>query len=262
MSTRAPAPTRATVSLTVSFGLVSIPIKAFKGTTESGISRSRYCKDTEGNYVKVKTKWVNPATGDELEFGQWDSLVETAGGPVELTDAECEQFITQEPSTAEVVAFLPLNLMANGHYVPQSMYQVKPDGNAKPFELLMQGMRKKGVFAIVRMVLKKGSSPQFAAILPNERMYVLHFDNEVREDKKRDKVEVDPAQLEAALALIDDLTESEAPDLLDDTSAKIMEYANDKAGGAPVVLADQGPDNVNTADDLMAALQASVKKDG
>jgi len=277
---RAAAPSRSSATITVSFGLMSIPCALYSGTEDTAVKRKQFVRvpevDADGEPIVKEGKPVfhlaptgrvpiNKESGEVVSYDEVVSLVETDHGPVEVTEEEWSALTKAAPGTAEVVCFLPLSHMAAGHYVPEQMYQIKPkkegkgknkvEVSGKPFDLLMAAMRKQGVFAIVRVTTRRGTSPRFGALMPNERLYLLHFDNEIRETIERTPNEIDPTHLERAARAVAEATTTQPPELIDDASARIREFAEERAKGGEVPEVKELTPKVETVDDLDALLE-------
>lgn len=264
---RAPAPGRSAASVTINFGLMSIPCSLYAGTQDTAVRQKEYVQSGDGKFHPVGRKKINKDTGELiLDEGDVVRLLDTEHGPVEVTPDEIAALSEAVPGSADVVCFLPLAYMSAGYYVPEQMYQIKPkregsgknkvEVSAKPFDLLMAAMRKRGVFAIAKVVIRKGTQPRYAALMPNERLYLVHFDNEVREDLKRTPAEPSPEQLERASKAIAEATESSPPPLIDEVSERIRAFAAEKAesGEAPEVATVEA--KTETVDDLDTLLDA------
>lgn len=271
---RAKAPSRSSATINLSFGLMSIPCAIYSGTEDTAIKRKEFVRHVisvdEDGTEKIELHPcgrvpIDKETTEVVGQDQIVRLVDTDHGPVEVTEDEWAGLTEAAPGTAEVVCFLPMSYMASGHYVPEQMYQIKPkkegsgknkvEVSGKPFDLLMSAMRKQGVFAIVKTTLRRGSSPKYGALMPNERLYLLHFDNEIRETITREPNEISDAQLERAAKLIAEETVKTPPPLVDETSQRIREFADTKAQGGDVPEVTEVTPKLETVDDLDALLE-------
>jgi len=271
---RAPPPPKATGTLTISFGLGwSITCAVFGGTEETAVKRKEFVR-TEGVdeatgevttvYAPAGRVAINKETEQVVAYDELVRLVDTDYGPVEVTTEEWTALTEAAPGTADIVCFLPLAHMASGHFVPEAMHQLKPkkagsgknkvETSGKAFDLLMATMRKRGVFAIVKATMRRGTSPRYGALMPNERLYLLHFDNEIREDLERTPNQITEEQLERAAKLIDEATLRHPPELIDEASERIREFASLKAQGDDIPEVREIEAKTETVDDLDAML--------
>ena len=262
----APAPKRASASLSLSWGLVTIPTQLFSGTEASGIKRSEYVKRND-TYLKVGRKPYIVATDEFLAEGETVvKAVEVDEGIVELTDEEFAQVTGLQNGTATVIAFVKQQVLYSGGYILGDLRQLRPakiksgrqsvydPGASQSFALLMAAMRKTGTFAVVRTVSR--GKPQYAALLPTGDFYSLLFEEEVRERLPLPEVEYDAEMLEMAVGVIGGHIAKEAPQLTDETTPKVLEYVEAKAKGE--VTAPSGAPKAQ-AQDLKAALAAQLR---
>lgn len=267
---RAPAPKRASASVTLSLALVTIPCQLFSATENGGIKRSEYVRNGDGSYHKIKQQKLNGTTGDVVPYENVVKLFETEKGPVELSDDEIDGIIQAAPGKADIVAFLPLAILMSGHYLVEKIYQVRPasrsigkrkeaDGPATILlDALLTCLRKQGKLALILFTMRSGSSPRYAALLPNARLYTLMFDDEVREDLPITR-DVAPANIiEAMGELVRKTSETEPLPLVDKATEAVVAYALKKLDGThPTVVAPKVSEE--SPDDLMAALEAALR---
>lgn len=249
----APAPSRSTGSGTLTFGLLSIPVKVYSGTEDVRVKRSEYTADGD----KVGRLTVNKETGEEVAYRDIVKMVETTEGLVALSDEEVANLLGVPNGTFDVTATVPLSTLFQGRYVPQSVLQVRPDkAAAKAFDLLLKGLAKTQTFALVSYCLR--GTPRVGALLPTGRLYVLHYDDEVREDREVPAPKDAPSDAEVDLMcrLIDANTQT-APEVPAAFQAEVRAYCEDKAAGGDVVAALE-VEPAGTVDDLMATLSASL----
>ncbi len=265
----AAAPSRASFSGTIGFGLVSIPVQVYAGSQSLGISRSEFIKNDDGTYAKVGRASVNKDV-DPVVIVDTANVVKLFecedGSLVELSDEEIENLVEAQNGRMQIVSFMPLNLLGSGRYVPTGINQVRPvktktragkvyeAGAARSFALLMAAMRKNQVFALVEQCARGRYS--FSALMPTGRLLPLLLDDEVREDLPMPDVEVSDAELGLADNLMDALMSSTPVPLVDERTAKVVEYAQKKAGGKKVEVTETVTPAAPT--DLLQALQAAV----
>lgn len=254
----APAPKRKTTSLTLSIGLLNIPVGLYTSTESSSVSRKQFT--AEGNPVGSKS--FDKVTGEDVERSQISYRYEVEADKfVELTDAEMQAVLSNQKGLAQISGFRPLSQIVDGRFVYDTMMQCRPDtktapGSEKAFALLMQAMQDKGVFAHLEIVLR--GKTRIAALLPNGRVYLLHFDDEVRQDLPMPTAEFSDAEMAMASQLIDVHMVEKDDVLINEDAKKIHEYAVAKAAGTaeiPVVAETKA-----AGGDLMALLEASLTK--
>jgi non-homologous end joining protein Ku len=268
----APSPKRASASMTLSWGMVAIPVQLFAGTETRGFTRSEYVKtvngDGEVSYNKVGRVSVIKDTGEPVDTEQVIKAVEVADGIVEITDEEVEAAMGAENGTAQVICFLKQSVLFGGGYVLGDLKQLRPakrksgkqsiydPAATQSFALLVAAMRKTASFCVVKVVSR--GRPTFYALLPNGDFYSLLFDEEVRERLPMPEVQIEREAVEMGVELITMGMRDTAPALHDEATARIVEYAEAKARGESIPVASKQAEAAPTTD-LMAQLEAAVK---
>lgn len=268
----APAPKRASASMTLSWGMVAIPVQLFSGTEDSGFSRSEYVKEVDANgdatYHKVGRKPIIKETGADVDPELVVKAVEVEDGVVEVTDEEVEQAIGATNGSAQLICFIKQQVLFSGNYVLGDLKQLRPakrksgkqsvydPAATEAFALLVAAMRKTASFAIVKIVTR--GKPQFGALLPNGDLYTLLFDEQVRERLPMPEVEIQREAVQMGVELVTMGLRDDPPTLRDDATKRIIEFAEAKARGEAAPVA-KGETSNPQAPDLMSQLAAAVK---
>ncbi len=265
MPPKAPPPTRGNY-VTLAFYATSIPLQVFPGTSDSKVTRHQYILGDDG-YHPVGNQLFDKHTGALVERDNVVRCVDTDDGPVEVSDEEIEQLLGTVNGTATIVTFVPLSLVAAGQFVPEKLYQARParrrsgrksevdPGAERAFGLLVKAMRKSQVAAVVNVTLR--GTPHYGVLLPNARLFLVAFDDEIREELPLNLVEPTAEELEAMQALIGMHTSPDVPELPDTTTAKVTAYALEKAQTDPAERPVANPAEP-TPTDLMASLEAAI----
>lgn len=255
----APKPTRASGSMTISFGVVSLPVQYFSATEDSGVKRNRF--SPAGNPIKMQN--VDSVTGEPVEFGDLKNMYTAADGTkVELTDEEMAAAASLDGSgTAKVLGVLPMSRL--GDYQQSALLQVRPQGgkdkkpspaNQKAFTLLSDALREEDSFALLQYTSR--GKTRAAAFTGDGYLRVLAYDDEVRQPLDMPESSGTDAELSMARELIKAMKTEDRIDLRDTASESIREYAEAKAKGQ---MPEIKKADVQAGDDLMAALEASLK---
>lgn len=258
--------------MTLSWGMVAIPVQLFAGTEDSSVSRSEYVKDvdSEGNitYLKVGRQSIVKDTGEKVDSSRVVKCIETEKGIVEVSDDEIANLVGAANGTASVVCFIKQSALFNGTYILGDLKQLRPakrtsgkqkvhdPAATKSFALLMAAMRKTASFAVLKVTTR--GNPQFAALLPNGDLYMLRFEEEVRERLPMPEAEIAQEEIEMGVELVTLGIQDTPPTLHDDASRRVVEYAEKKASGSAQPVA--APEPQEQGQDLMAALSAAVKQ--
>ncbi len=255
---------RSIASLTLGFGMVSIPIKLYSATeSSSAIKFNLLAKDgsrLKQQYVSEKDQSVVPRSemvkGYEFEK---DRFVLFA--PEELKALE-----ESSSPTIEILSFIPEKSVDPLYY--DKAYLLAPDKRGgKPYALLAEAMRQSGRCALAKWAWKaKQYVVQVRATPEGLVLQQLLYAAEVRSHKDLDieKVEVSPGELQLALQLIDQIaTDHYDPTQYEDEEKKrILAAIDEKIAGKQVVVAEAAGAVPGTAQviDLMEALRASLGK--
>ena len=257
------AAARSIASLTLSFGLVSIPVRLYSAT-ESGSTIKFNLLAPDGSrlkqqYVSEKDQKVVPRAemikGYEFEK---DRFVLFTGDELKALEEESRHAI-------EIVAFIPEKAVDPIYY--DKAYLLAPDKRGgKPYALLMEAMRQSGRCALATWAWK--SKQYVVQVRPVEDGLVLQqllYADEVRslKDLAIEKVDVTGPELQLALQLIDQISTDEYdPKKYEDNEKKRILAAIDAkiAGNKVVASAHHEEAQTGQVIDLMDALRASLGK--
>ena len=254
---------RSIASLTLSFGLVSIPVKLYTATESSAAVRfNLLAKDGS----RVKQQYVSEKDGklveraDMVKGYEFDKDRYVIFTPDELKALD-------QPSThvVEIVAFVPLTAVDPIYY--DKAYLLAPDKRGgKPYALLAEAMRKSGRCALAQWATK--GKEYVVQIRPAEDGLVLQqllYAEEVRSLKalEIEKVNVSDAELALAMQLIEqNAQETYDPEAFKDHEReRILAAIDEKIAGKQIVAVE--PTQAAASGqviDLMDALRASLGK--
>ncbi len=253
---------RSIASLTVSFGLVSIPVKLYSATEASrAISFNLLHKDC-GSRLKQQYLCIK----DEVPVGREDMVkgYEFAKDQyVIFTPDELKAMDEVGTHMAEITEFVPIESV-DPVYFDKAYYLAPDKGGAKPFALLASALRESKRCALGRWAAR--GKQYIVMIRPVEDglvMQQLLYAGEVRsiKDIEIPKTEVKDAELKLAKMLI----EQQASDTFDPSiytdqvSARIEAAVQKKVEGQEITLTD-APEGGAQVIDLMDALRASLEK--
>lgn len=254
----ASAPTRAHTTITLSAGMVSIPLSVYTSTESTRIARKEFFRGDVN--IEVGRAAIRKDTGEVIHSTDVVRMAEaTNGARVEITDDEVAA-ATSPKGLAEVISFVPVKEF--GQYLTEGLYQVRPKrekGKANPaveqaFGMLLAGMRVRKVGALIKVAMR---GPARYAILTTEGdlLLVLPADG-VRQSLPLDMpAAVSKAHVAMATSLIDAIGIG-APVVTDDTAPVLQAFVDAKAAGLPAPAAVP----VAPIDNLMAAFEASIEE--
>ncbi len=252
---------RATGSGTISFGLVSIPIKLYTAASSQSVSFNQLHRPCGG---RIKQQLHCPTC--EVEVSRADLVKgyeHSKGQYVTFTDEELKQLEAERSSLLEIVEFVPLETV--DFIQVEKSYYIGPDkGGDKPYRLLAEAMERKGRVAVGRWAAR--GKEQLVMLRPYQDGLLLHqlfYAGEVRafEDVERGATfKFSEAEQDLADKLLDQLTgEQFDPERFEDAYAKrVLEAVDQKVAGQEIQLAPEQPKA--QVIDLMEALKASLAK--
>jgi DNA end-binding protein Ku len=255
---------RATSSATISFGLVSIPIKLYTATQSRSVHFNMLDPRDKS---RVRQQYVNAATGEPVERGDLVRGYEYARGQyVVLSDEEMKALETKSDRSIEIAEFVPIDKVDPVYFDGAQL--LGPDkGGAKAYRLLNEAMTAMGVVAIGRYNAR--GRQQLVLIRPVARGLMLHglfYADEVRsfdDVEFGDDVQVQAKEFELASQLIEQLKGDRfLPEKYeDDYRRAVLEVVERKVAGEEVVIAPAAEPREQIID-LVAALKESLAKRG
>lgn len=254
---------RSIASLTLSFGLVNVPVRLFSAT-ESGadIRFNMLAKDggrLKQQYVHERTKAVverkDMVKGYEVEDNQF----------VLFTPEELKELEEGSSHVIEIVSFVPLASIDPLFY--DKSYLLAPDKRGdKPYALLAEALRQSGRCALAKWSWK--AKQYVAQVRANEDGLILQqlrYAAEVRSlaDLDIPKATVTKTELQLALQLVDQIAaDSFDPALFhDEERERVLAAIDEKVKGKKIVASsreEHGPVGGGQVIDLMDALRASL----
>ncbi len=256
---------RSIATLSLSFGLVSIPVKVYSAT-ESGSAVHFNMLHNCGSRLKQQYMCVNEGVvveradmikGYEFEKDRY----------VTFTPAELKALEESARHTIDIISFIPLASVDPIYY--DKAYFLAPDKRgAKPYHLLMQAMQASGRCALARWAWKgKQYVVQVRPAATEEGGLILQqllYADEVRSMKELDieRADIAKPELQLALQLIDQIAADsyDPAEYKDEEKARVLAAIDEKIEGKAIVVAE--PAGVESADakiiDLTEALRASL----
>jgi len=254
METAASAPGKAMNSITLQWGLISLPLSIYKATEDIAIARKEFYGDEP-----VGRQYIVKRTGDVIEYSDVEKRALASNGTwVALTDAEIAQ-ATGNRERCEVITFIPMSAIGT-QYAAEGIDYVRPKrykGRSlcdEPFALLMAAMAQTGTAALLRLALR--GPARFAALTSEGTLIYLAPVQALREAPPLPSVAADSKVLAVAVTFIE-TTGITTPTLSNDNPAKVQDFIDAKAAGkAPSALEKAAP--VNNGADIMESLMASI----
>jgi non-homologous end joining protein Ku len=253
----APEPQRATNTITLSVGVLAIPLSVYSGVESTRVARREFIETPTGD-VEVGRSPIRKDTGVVIDQSDVIRKAEAETGAwVVLTDDEIAD-CTSPKGVAEVEAFVPIKSATT--YLTEGVLQVRPKrekGKPNPaiekaFAVLLAGMRQRKVMALIKVAMR---GPARYALLTHEGdLLLVHTADAVRTRRPMVAVAHSKAETDMVVALIDAIG-VDTPTITDDTAEAVQAFVNAKAKGMPVPAKPETP---AIPVDIMATLSASI----
>ncbi len=249
---------------TISFGLVSIPVKMYTAASSGGV-RFNMLHAKCGN--RVKQQLLCPVDNEVVERADIVKGYEHAKDQyVRVTDEELKALEGEASQIIDIAEFVPLPKVDPIYF--ENTYYLGPDkGGEKAYRLLTDAMAKTDRVALAKFVMRGKES--LVLIRPAQGGLMLHtmyFTDEVRDFGEVDKgqdAKIKSGELDLAVRLIDELSNEEfkPEEYKDDYRLRVLDMVNLKVEGKEVTAV--GP-QVQRAQviDIMDALKQSLAKRG
>lgn len=252
-------------TLTISFGLVAIPVKLYSATEASKHISFNLLHKTCGSRLRQQYFCVKedvPVSRDEMAKGyEFAKDQYVMFSPDELK--ALEEAGTQ---TADINEFVPIAAIDPVYF--DKAYYIAPDkGGAKPYALFAKALRESKRCAVGRWAAR--GKQYIVMIRPVDDglvMQQLMYAGEVRPISEIDipHMDVRDAELKLAKQLIDQQTSAtfDPSQYTDEVSERIEKAVQKKVEGEEITMAAPPEAGGAQVIDLMEALRASLEKKG
>jgi DNA end-binding protein Ku len=249
-------------SLTIAFGLVSIPVKLFSATEASKAISFNLLHKTCGSRLKQQYFCVKeeiPVAREEMVKGYEFSKDQY----VMFTPEELKALEETGTHTADITEFVPIESV-DPIFFDKAYYLAPDKGGAKPYALLARALRESGRCALGRWAARgKQYIVMIRAVEDGLVMQQLLYAAEVRSitDIEIPKTEVRDAELKLAQQLIEQQAAErfDPGAYTDEVRGRIQAAIDKKVQGQEITLAE-APEPGAQVIDLMEALRASLEK--
>jgi DNA end-binding protein Ku len=240
----------------ISFGLVSVPVRMFTATSSKEL---RFHFLDRRDMSPIGYDKVNKETGKSV---QPDDIIRgfevDKGRFVEVTDEDIDRLDVELTHTIDICDFValdevdPLSFRKGYFLLPQ-------DGAEKPYRLLVRALADTGRAAIAKVVIR--NKQHLACIRTLEDALVLetmYYADEIRLPDEVPKPKVSAAEVDMAKTLIENIAAPWDPERYHDRyRSELQKLLERKAKGKP--LPEPAEAEEGEVVDLMEALRQSVE---
>jgi DNA end-binding protein Ku len=251
---------RAIASGTISFGLVSIPVKLYTATSSKNVHFNMLHEKDKG---RLKQQYVCSVCGDVVERDATVRGYEFAKSQyVVMSDEELGALERKSDRSIEIESFVPIEQVDPVYFEKSNL--LGPDkGGQKAYKLLNRAMLAAGRVAIGRFSTR--GRQQLVLIRPVENglmMHGLYYADEVRsfdDIEFGDPVELKKGELDLANQLIEQLSvpRFEPERYEDDYRRELLGQIERKSAGEAIAVPEPAEAREHIID-LVAALKRSL----
>jgi DNA end-binding protein Ku len=249
----------------ITFGLVSIPVRLFTATREH---RVRFHLLKKNDHSRIQRKYIS-STDEKEESVQNDDLVRgyelSPNQFVIVSDEELEALQPKDSRTIEIAKFVDLDSIDPLFY-DRPYYLAPGERAAKPYRLLLEAMKKTNKVGVAQFVMRK--KEYLAALHALDDvicLYTMRFADEVIPADTipgiGGEVHISDKESKMATELIESLADNFDPDEFHNQYRQHVEdLIKKKAEGEDIVTQAEPEERPHKVITLMAALQASLNE--
>lgn len=250
---------RASGSGTISFGLVSIPIKLFTATSSQNVSFNLLHKKC-GN--RIRQQYICPVDKEIVERSEMTKGFEFSKDRfVQFSDEELKKLEAERTDRLDIVEFVPEETV-DFIYIEKTYYLGPDKGGDRAYKLLSEAMDRTERIAVGRWGAR--GKEQLVLLRPYKGGLVMHmvfYADEVRAMDDVDypgKLEFKKVEEDLADKLIEQLTVDafEPEKFHDDYRVRVLAAVEQKAAGQEITTAPEAPQAQII--DLFEALKRSL----
>jgi DNA end-binding protein Ku len=250
-------------SLTVSFGLVAIPVKLYSATQSSSAISFNLLHKKDGS--RLRQQYICQKEGVVVERDEMVKGYEFAKDQyVRFTPEEIKALEEVGTHSVDISEFVPI-ASVDPVYFDKTYYLAPDKGAGKPYALLVEALRQSGRCGVGRWAARgKGYIVILRPIGDVLAMQQLHYAADVKSAREVEvpKTEVRPQELKLAQQLIDQQTspQYEPETYKDEVRGRIEAAIQKKVEGHEISVSEEAPRAEGKVIDLMEALRASLQK--
>jgi DNA end-binding protein Ku len=246
---------------TISFGLVTIPVKLYSATEEKDISFRQVHEEDGG---RIRYRRVCEIDGEEVPYSDIGKGYEMPDGRmVILTSDDFAQLPLPTAKAIEVLEFVPIEQVDPLYFAKAYYLGAESGPGGKPYVLLRDALTKSKQCALVKVAIR--TREVLALLREKDGALVLQtmlWPDEVRDSSfatPDDSVDIRKQEVEMAESYISTLKSEFDPERYhSDYREALEQLVEAKAEGVPIPEVEEEEGETADVVDLVAALRASV----
>jgi DNA end-binding protein Ku len=254
-------PARAISTATISFGLVSIPVKLYSAAeSQSALSFNQIHKK---DGARVKQQLINSRSGEIVPREEIVKGYEFAKGQYVLFEpAELKALEATATHTIDIVEFLKAEQIER-QYLEKVYYLGTEKGGARAYKLLSMALRETGRIGLGKYAARGKQYLVMVRPMGDNGLVMeqLHYPDELRAfgEVPIEDATVKPAELKLATQLIDQaaVEKFEPENYRDEVRERMLELIQKKVEGEDITVAPTAEPEHKIVD-IMEALKASL----
>ncbi|MBA3393718.1 MAG: Ku protein [Deltaproteobacteria bacterium] len=253
-------PARSIDTATISFGLVSIPVKVY--STSEPSQEIHFHLVHEGCGERLKQQYVCPKHGKVERDEMVKGFEITKGNVIELDKSELKALEAVASDEISLAEFVPAEAV-DPLYIDRSYYLGPGKGGDRAYRLFRDALEHSSLVGIAAYAAR--GKQYIVMVRPYEDGLVMHQLRYPDEIKPWSEVPLGklpkaaPAELGLAARVIDQLTHEEfdPSQYADEVKGRVRKLIAKKAKGGEITVPESAPEKPEAVD-LMAALKASL----
>jgi len=247
---------------TISFGLVSIPVKLYTAASSSAVSFNLLHAKC-GSRIRQQT--FCPRCNETVERSALVKGYEFAKDQyVRIEDEELKSLEGEASKAIDIAGFVPLASVDPIYF--EKTYYLGPDkGGEKAYRLLADAMTKSERVALAKFVMRgKENLVLIRAAQDGLMLHTMYFADEVRSFAEIDRgqgAKIREGEMDLALKLIDGLSTDafDATEFTDEYRQRVLDMIQAKVEGKEIITLTPEAPKAQVID-LMEALKESLTK--
>ena len=242
----------------ISFGLVTIPIKMYSGSEERTLDLDMLDKH---DHARIRYKRVNEVTGEEVEYKDIVKGYKQDDSYIILSKEDFDKANMKKSKTIDIEEFISEGDVADVLFKKPYFLEPQKDGE-KSYNLLKNALKETGKLGVATFVMRAKENLSLVGVYKDALvLHVIRFADEIRDpaDLKLSDVKVSDKEVAMAKSLIEQYTEEfdfeKYKDVYNEQLLKIIEA---KSAGKKTKV-EKFEAKPTPAKDLMAQLKASLE---
>lgn len=243
----------------ISFGLVSIPVKLYSGSEDRRVDLDML--DRHDN-ARIRYKRVNENTGKEVEWKDIVKGFKRDDAYIVLEKKDFERANVKKSRTIDIEEFIEEDQVAEVLFKKPYFLEPQKEGG-KSYNLLRNALKKTGKLGVATFVMRQKEHLSLIGVYKKALvLHVIRFAEEIRDPGALNlpAARVSKKEVEMALSLIENYTTKFKLEKYKDVyNDQLMRIIESKSAGKEV-KAEAFESKPTPAKDLMAQLKASLEK--